>query len=394
VESREWQPSLPDYRGGSIVNLMASLLAGAGGEPVAPYPTLGILPPEQLAAAKNIILLVVDGLGLDTLLRLGTGGSLHRHLVGSLTSVFPSTTASANTVFLTGQAPQQHGLTGWHMFFREIGSILAVLPLIPRHGGPTLSQCGTNPTALLQPQALSNRMALDCHQIVPATIVDSDFNRAYAGSARRYGYKNLDHCLRLVSDLVQLGRRRQFIHAYWPTLDATAHEQGIGSRDAARCFDRLDAAFGRFLEDIAGHDSLVLVTADHGFVDSPPNRLIDLGDHPGLAETLILPLCGERRLAYCYVHPDRLRAFEDYVGEHLSEQMALFPSRELLAAGWFGLGEPNPRIKDRIGQYTLAMRDDWTLVDTLPGEKRHKLVGVHGGVSAAEMTVPLIVVET
>ena len=31
---------------------------------------------------------------------------------------------------MTGLAPQAHGLTGWHMYFREIGAVLAVLPLI------------------------------------------------------------------------------------------------------------------------------------------------------------------------------------------------------------------------------------------------------------------------
>ncbi|MDD5297953.1 MAG: alkaline phosphatase family protein [Rhodocyclaceae bacterium] len=388
--TQTFQPSLPDYRGGSIVNLMASVASAVGGDALAPYPPLGLLPPEELADARNIILLVVDGLGLDTLLRPGNGGNLHRHLIGKLTSVFPSTTASANTVFLTGQAPQQHGLTGWHMFFREIGSILAVLPLVPRHGGPTLGQCGMNPAGLLRPHPLADRLPLVCHQVTPAYIVDSDFNRAYVGTARRHGYKNLAQCLNLVSDLVRQGRERQFIHAYWPTLDATAHDHGIKSRESALCFERLDAAFGRFLEGIAGHDSVVLVTADHGFLDSPPDHLVDLKDHPGLAETLMLPLCGERRLAYCYVHPERCGDFEAYVGEHLSERMALYRSRDLLEAGWFGLGPPDPRLKDRIGHYVLALRDDWTLVDSLPGEKRHSLIGVHGGLSAAEMTVPLI----
>jgi len=394
VESREWQPSLPDYGGGSIVNLMSSLAVAAGGPPAGPYAPLGFLPARELAQTQNLILLVVDGLGLDTLTRLGPGGHLHRHLAGSLTSVFPSTTASANTVFLTGQAPQQHGLTGWHMFFREIGAILAVLPLVPRHGGPTLRKCGPDPTALLQAQPFSQRLPIPCHQVVPAHIVDSDFNRAYAGTARRLGYRNLEHCLSLMGDLVHQGRERQFIHAYWPTLDSLAHDHGIMSKEAGRAFARLDAAFGRFLTHIAGRDSVVLVTADHGFLDSPPERLLDLKDHPALAETLMLPLCGERRLAYAYVHPERCQTFEAYVAEHLSRQMALYKSSELLKAGWFGLGEANPRLKDRIGHYTLALRDNWTLIDTLPGEERHKLVGVHGGLSAAEMTVPLILART
>lgn len=387
----DW-PYLPDYRGGSIVNLMASLLATAGGD-AAPYPPTPLLPLEELSAVRTVVLLVVDGLGWHTLQRLGGSGPLKGHLRGRLTSVFPSTTASANTVFLTGEPAQQHALTGWHMFFREIGSILAVLPLVPRHGGPVLRQCGVDPMALLRPHPLSDRLAMDCHLVCPEYIADSDFNHAFAGLASRYGYKNLEHCLNIVTDLVRQpwGARRRLVHAYWPTLDALAHDHGIASAEVSRAFGRLDSAFGQLLTDLRGENALVLVTADHGFVDSPPHRVIKLDDHPELADTLMLPLCGERRLAWCYVHPDRTTQFEDYIAAHFTDCMGLYRSRDLVENGWFGLGEPAPRLHDRIGHYALAMKEDWTIMDALPGEKRHALVGVHGGLSEHEMTVPLVV---
>ena len=37
------------------------------------------------------------------------------------------------------------------------------------------------------------------------------------------------------------------------------------------------------------------------------------------------------------------------------------------------------------------MQEDWTIKDWLPGEKHYDQPGVHGGCSAAEMFVPLIV---
>src|SRR5512135_1734595 len=107
---------LPDYAGGSILNLMRSVAEACGATGL-PYEPARQLDPAELADAANIVLLVIDGLGLDYLLRNGKDGALRGHLRGSLTSVFPSTTASAITTFLTGLAPQQHGLTGWHMYF-------------------------------------------------------------------------------------------------------------------------------------------------------------------------------------------------------------------------------------------------------------------------------------
>lgn len=385
-------PSLPDYHGGSIVNLAATLIAARGGSNSL-YQPLRLLPPQDLADARHLVLMVVDGLGHDTLLRVGHGGHLYRHLWGGITSVFPSTTASAIPTFLTGLAPQQHALTGWHMHFREIGTLAAVLPFTARHGGPSLKAAGVDPAVLLAPRPIFDRMRVSSHVISPNKIIDSDFNNAFTGRAKKHGYGSLEECFARIAAIVKDGEQRSFIHAYWPTLDAIAHQYGIQGNQVARCLERLDEAFGRFLGEIVGSDSAVVVTADHGFIDRSPDRLLELADYPELARMLVLPLCGEQRVVYAYVRPECCRDFEDLVTTRLGAAMALFRSQELVEAGWFGLGQPDPRLLDRIGHYTLVMRDNWTLADRLPGEKRHDMIGVHGGVSAAEMTVPLIVAK-
>jgi hypothetical protein len=156
---------------------------------------------------------------------------------------------------------------------------------------------------------------------------------------------------------------------------------------------RFDAAFSAFLDQAAGLNATVIVTADHGFIDSPPDRLIELDDHPDLQAMLRLPLCGERRAAYCYVRPERARDFEDYVHGALADQARLFVSEVLMAQGWFGPGPPHPRLKQRIGDYTLIMKENWTIKDWVQGEARHRQIGVHGGLNIDEMTVPLVVVQ-
>ncbi|MEX0638578.1 MAG: hypothetical protein WD155_07565, partial [Burkholderiales bacterium] len=85
----------PDYAGGGFVNLIASIVEACGGPPR--HAPLAALPAGELAAARNIVLLIVDGLGDRYLAREGAGGALHARRRGSLTSVFPSTTASAIT---------------------------------------------------------------------------------------------------------------------------------------------------------------------------------------------------------------------------------------------------------------------------------------------------------
>jgi hypothetical protein len=41
------------------------------------------------------------------------------------------------------------------------------------------------------------------------------------------------------------------------------------------------------------------------------------------------------------------------------------------------------------GDYVLAMKDDWTVVDHEPDEKPLPMLGVHGGLSRQEMLIPL-----
>lgn len=132
------------------------------------------------------------------------------------------------------------------------------------------------------------------------------------------------------------------------------------------------------------------MTADHGFIDSPTERVVSLDDHPQLAAMLTRPLCGERRVAYCYVAPEHRAAFETYVRHHLAQCTDLRASGDLIADGWFGPPPFHVKLASRVGDYTLLMKEDWTIKDWLPGEKRYSMLGVHGGVSVDEMRVPLI----
>ena len=336
----------PDYQGGSIVNLMSTVIQGLGGSSQG-YAPLSILEPAQLQGYRHVVLLVIDGLGHHWLCQAGQGGTLHAHLGGRITSVFPTTTATAITSLLTGLAPQQHGLTGWHTWFRELGCVLSVLPARPRLGGSGLREAGLDVARLYGHVPVFDLIPVPCCTVAPKHIAHSDFNLAHRGRAEIRAYEGLEQMFELTARAVRASKERSYVYAYWPELDRIAHEAGIGSEAADRHLAEIDAAFGRFLERMAGSDTLVIVTADHGIIDSGESSVIRLDDHPALAGTLTLPLCGERRAAYCYVKPDARDAFEDYVGRELAAFTELRASRDLIAHNYFGLGEPHPGLRDR-----------------------------------------------
>ena len=379
--------SLPDYRGGSLVNLMSSITTALGGS--SPYPPLTALPPDALAGARHLVLLVVDGLGHDYL--IDHNSALRQHLRCPITSVFPTTTASAIPTFLTGLAPQQHGLTGWHMYFREIGAIAAPLPFRFRAGRRSLSHAGVTPATLFGLTPLYDRLPLPCHVVSPQHIIHSDFNAALSGKATRHGYASQDEMFACITGLLRSDAPRSYIHAYWPQHDSLAHEYGVHSPQVADAFAALDAGFARLVDVARDSGSRVIVTADHGFIDTSAAETIDLDDHPGLRETLLLPLCGEPRMAYAYVRAGREAQFEQYMREQLADRVHVLKSEAILQLGWLGPGEAHPALRDRIGDYVLIPRGRTILRDWLKGEARHTHIGVHGGLTAAEMTVPLVV---
>lgn len=385
---------LPDYDGYGIVNLMSSLAqaCAAGDTGYKPVPGDGL---ANLSSARNIILLVIDGLGYDYLINQGQGSLLGSYCHERLTSVCPSTTASAIPTFLTGLAPQQHGFTGWFTYFSELGSVLAVLPFHNRIGATPIPKWLLSPAALCGANPLLERMQMRTNLIAPERIANSNFNRALSGQARISPFKDLNGLRKAVRRAVQRGHKqeRSFSYAYWPEFDSLAHRFGVGSLQLQAHFSELDHFFAKLLSDLRGSDSILLVTADHGFIDTSPDTTIRLEEHPQLQQMLMVPLCGEPRMAFCYPHWDRQHAFEAYMRELFSKEAMLFPSQQLLQEGWFGLGVPDPRLQNRIGQYTLVMKDNWTISDRLPGEKPSRQIGVHGGVSEQEMYVPLIYAE-
>ncbi|HEX5768066.1 MAG TPA: alkaline phosphatase family protein, partial [Burkholderiales bacterium] len=208
--------------------------------------------------------------------------------------------------------------------------------------------------------------------------------------AQRVAYETLDELVAQVEAAVKSGAERKFIYAYWPVYDMVSHRYGAGSAEAFGEFSKMDAAFGELLARLAGTDSVVIATADHGFIDVAPEESLELP--PSLASLLRFPLCGERRVAYCHVHDPA--AFIEKARDWLGERADVLPSRRLVDEGWLGPGAPHPRIDERIGDVVLVMRGRYTVKDWTPGESRHLHIGNHGGTSEDEMLIPLILEAT
>ncbi|BCO33089.1 nucleotide pyrophosphatase [Thiohalobacter sp. COW1] len=380
----------PDYHGGSLVNLMQSLRAALGtGGSDACLPLTG-LDLKELAAARHILLVVIDGLG-ENVLRQFPDSSLARASRRILTSVFPTTTASAITSLLTGRPPRQHAVTGWFQWLREAGVVATILPFVTRAGGVDLRKLGLSVPQVIDTRPFLADVERTCRAWLPEAIVNSPYSTTLTAPAVRTGYASLE---RLGEGLVQQLRLQpepSLTWIYWPELDSCMHHEGVASPATAVLFEALDEWWVGLTRELAGTDSLVLLTADHGHIDTAADRHVRLEQHPELRDCLTLPLCGEPRAASCYVRPRARQRFEDYVTTQLAGYCTLLPAADLVAQGWLGPGESHPELDSRLGDYVLLMKDNYVIKDTLGDERPFSFAGVHSGASREEMEVPLIV---
>ncbi len=380
----------PTYNRDSILNLMASIrqaLSGRGKR----YATLRQLPPEVLKGSKNIILIIIDGLGHNYLLQKQSKSFLAQSITGRMTSVFPPTTGAAMPTFLTGAAPQQHGMTGWFMYLKEVGAVTVPLPFVNRIGGGNLSYSGVHFEDIIKAKGFADTLPVSSFFVFQDDIVGSPFTLAMTQQGKRLVYTNLQGFFRQVRKAVRSHNRKKFVFAYWPGFDASCHHHGIKSKETKEHFLDIDKGVQSLIHSLRGTGTTVIVTSDHGMIDIGKKATLWLEDHPHLQDCLRLPLAGELRFPYCYLKPGKERQFLSYLRTHLKKYCMPIKSAELVRTGVYGPGKPTPELLDRVGDYVLEMKENYALKDRLVNEDKDSLIGNHGGTSEDELYVPLIV---
>jgi hypothetical protein len=355
-------PIRPDYGGQAITSLVPALVGGRGEAKL----------PSCVEGAGAVVLLLLDGLGWQAV-------EAHRSLLpelaaldgGPITTVAPSTTASALTSLATGLAPSQHGLVGFRM----------------RVGDDVLN--------ILRWQTAGNRRPPDPFEMQrhtaffgrPVPVVTrsefrhSGFTDAQLRGARFVGWNAVstlvEHCRRLVS----AGER--FVYGYYPGVDTVAHEFGLHDSFYVAELRAADRLVGE-LRDALPEDVALLVTSDHGQVHVDQGGWVELSE----LAPMIAMYAGEARFRYLYAEPGAATELAAGAREAFGHQAWVLTRDELFAEGWIGPPPEGP-IGNRVGDVVLAAREQVAFVDpTLPQET--KLIGMHGSLTPDEMYVPLL----
>ncbi len=361
------EPVLPRYSADCVSNLVPALL-GPGGT--------GRLPawfPDAVGGARQVVLLVLDGLGANQLADRRAMAPCLADLEGRpITTVAPSTTATALTSIATGLAPGEHGIVGYRFPVRS--EMLNTL----RWSTPSGDARTRIPPKDLQ--RVPAFLGAAVPTVVRAEFATSGFSGAHLAGARQVGYRTVSTLVVEVRRLLAAGER--FVYAYYDGIDKVAHEYGLAEHyDAELAF--VDRLVGD-VRSVLPADAVVLVTADHGQVHvGDRNRRLDLSLTPLLAGQ-----SGEGRLRW-------LHARSGAAGELLAATRAahgheawVVPVDEVVAQGWFG-PSMTPAARGRLGDVALAAREAVSFDD--PADTGiYELVSRHGSLTADEMLVPLL----
>ena len=387
--------SKPDFSGASIVNLSESIRRGMGAAQ-GRYPALSMLPPESFSNARCIVQVVVDGMGYSFFKKYAA--HLQNYLKGSLTSVFPTSTAPAVTSFMMGTAPAQHGVTGWFMYLEELKETVAMLPFRERKTGVSLVPRGQPVKSLVGGVSMADELPVASTVIIKQEIKDSPYNVAVSGRAERKSYREgrnaiCDFVASILSEVKEKPSERRWVYAYWPLLDSLSHCFGPQSPEVIQHFASLDTNLSRLIQELKGTNSLVLITADHGFIGLDSSCVIRLENYPAISECLAKPLCGEPRSPFVYIKPGFDKQFEQTFQKELSSYFELYHAQDLISGGWFGIEPIYKKLQARLGDYILMPRNNYVLKDRIGSEGVFKDLGAHGGSHEDEMYVPLICLE-
>ncbi|HEY8216600.1 MAG TPA: alkaline phosphatase family protein [Acidimicrobiia bacterium] len=355
------EPVVPSYCAPGVAAVLPTLL-GAGDPSWLPAPVSG---------ARSVVVLVIDGLGWDALHdRRGELPALGALEGMRVTSVAPSTTASALTSITTGVAPSEHGLVGFRM--RVEGDVLNALSWQVNGRRPP------DPTLVQRHAPFRGRTV---PVVTKSEFHRSGFTEAHLRGARFCGWRAVsslvEHCRRLVGDGEPL------VYAYYPGVDEVAHAHGLhdGFYEAELRFaDRLVEMLRAALPEHAA----LLVTADHGQVHLERDAWVELGDLVDLVDAC----AGDGRFRYLYARRGAAGELLDAARATHGERAWVLSRDELVDAGWLG-PPPAAPVRRRVGDVILAAATDVAFVDpTFPREVA--LRSGHGSLTSPEMWVPLV----
>ena len=175
-------------KGNDIVALMNFIKTSINDEPLSQRP-VGL---QHNTLKKNVILCVVDGMGFNYIKNNPDLTFLNSALIGSMYSLFPSSTAPGITAYLSGVAPINHGVFGWFQWLEKPSLMCTPLPFRSKSTNKRLGDDGIKIESCFNIPSFFESIQCKSYSYSPHFISNEVFNVYVTRGSERVGYENYD----------------------------------------------------------------------------------------------------------------------------------------------------------------------------------------------------------
>ena len=341
------------------------------------HPALPMLEQALKQNHKNVIFIILDGMGIDMLQHdLPFFSFLRRNIKSEISSVFPPTTVAATTTYYTGLCPVEHGWLAWSPYFKDLKRVVEIFTNKDFYTGEVVAENVSKRMPYVhifdKIKAVNSNVQLtkiDPANIDPKGAVDID-----------------DFCAKIKKQSQKPGK--QFIMAYWGKPDSTSHKFGPYSSEVKTVLKELNSKMKKLCSEL--QDALIIISADHGHIE---NANIFLNDYPDLMDCLAAPLGFDTRVQTIFLKKGKEETFVRLFNRYFKDGFILMKSKDALKMNLFGNGKAHPFVKDFLGDYLIISTKGKSLVQRFENDVYSYLPGMHAGLTNKEMLVPLILLE-
>ena len=328
------------------------------------------------------LVFLVDGLGADLLSMYAEAAPTLARMVlhGTITTSFPSTTATSLATLTTGEMPGAHGMLGYTV-------------QVPRSGGRVLNSLKwderVDPVMWQPVPTLFERASaagITTTHVAAKRYENTGFTRAVFRGAH---YKGANISTDLISETVAaLQKSPSFVYLYVNDVDSAGHSDGVGSDKWLAALKSVDDLVNTLMQKLP-QGTRIWLTADHGMINV--EEKIVLGQENDLL-TDIAVIAGEPRMRHLYLSSDSANAEKEVISRWesaLGSKVTMHTRQSAITAGLFG-----PRVSldaaDRAGDVIAIAQQNLVLLDPERADKEGAMIGHHGGDSVIESSVPLL----
>ena len=347
---------------------------------------------EMVGHPDHLVFVLADGLGINLLKRLPENAFLPSHLAAQLRTVFPSTTAVALTSMATGEWPSAHAITGWWTLLPEIESVVAILQFVTRPDRRPLADLGVKADQAFPLPSIMRSMRRDTLALFPNQIAHSVYSTYASGERPRCGYRSLRQAVDIVVERIRAADRPTYTYLYTSLIDGLAHAHGIEGPEVRAAIAETNREIECLHGRLGGRGRIVL-SADHGFLDSPVGARHQIRPSEPLMGLLRFPPSGDSRVLYFHVRQGFEGRFREKFRQRFGERFLLITLEEADSAGLFGPGLLSPTTRARLGDLIAISRGPDVIEYCATGGVGRIMseVSQHSGLTPSEMLVPLVV---